>query len=308
MKINRRNFLRAATVVGGSALLSRPPKAAAYETFPGWENRLGMLTDTTRCIGCRSCEAACNTVNKLKAPEKRFDDPSVFEEKRRPDGNTYTVVNRYLTGKDKKPVFRKIQCNHCNEPACANACPVGAYKKTPEGPVTYNEKVCIGCRYCMVACPFYVPGYSYDSAFEPEIRKCQMCFTRITKGGLPGCAEACPAGAITFGRRKDLLKVARERISAHPGRYVDHVYGEHEAGGTSWLYLSGVPFDQIGFQTDLPTTPYAELTYGFLSSVPLVFILWPGLLGGIHLISKSRDRAADQADKTTTEHRDSGRV
>jgi Fe-S-cluster-containing dehydrogenase component len=303
MKIDRRTFLKAAVALGGSALASQPSDGRAMENFAGWEDRYGMLTDTTRCVGCRSCEAACNKANGLPPPDVPFDDSSVFEEERRTSSTAYTVVNRYDVDEENGPVFRKVQCNHCNEPACASACPVGAYRKTPEGAVTYNEDVCIGCRYCMVACPFYVPAYSYESAFEPAIVKCQLCYQdRLSKGIPPACAEACPMGAITFGRRKEILRVARERIRRYPDRYLDHIYGEHEAGGTSWLYLSAVGFDKIGFQTDLPERPFAELTYGFLSAVPLVFVIWPAMLGGAHVFSKYRNGEDDGSGAESTDY------
>ena len=151
----------------------------------------------------------------------------------------------------------------------------------------------MGCRYCMVACPFGMPAYTYDNPTSPVIRKCTMCFERIAReGGRPACAEICPVEAITFGRRKDLIALARRRIAEEPDRYVDHIYGEHEAGGTCWLYLSPVPFEEIGFRTDLGTTPYPELTKGFLSAVPLVLMMWPALLMGAYAFTKRRERLA----------------
>ena len=94
----------------------------------------------------------------------------------------------------------------------------------------------------MIACPFEIPTYEYDEAFTPRVMKCTMCFERVKEKKLPGCVESCPNEALTFGKRKDLIKIARERIKKYPGRYQDHIYGEAEMGGTSWLYLSGVPF------------------------------------------------------------------
>ncbi len=211
-----------------------------------------MLHDTTLCIGCRSCEAACNEVNDLPAPDRPFDDLTVLEDKRRTDAAAFTVVNRYQPHEGpKSPVFRKSQCNHCLEPACASACFVGAFTKTPEGAVVYDASVCVGCRYCMIACPFNIPTYEYNEAFEPRVRKCTMCHPRIAEGKLPGCVEACPMEALTFGKRTELLTIARERIRKYPDRYIDHIYGEHEMGGTSWLYITGAPFEDVGIRTDL---------------------------------------------------------
>ena len=278
--ISRRSCLKALGAAGCTVLSVGAGKAHAARNFSGWPDRFGMLVDLTECVGCRGCEAACNRANGLPAPEVPFDEKSVFEEKRRPTASAYTVVNRYSPEDGPRgPVYRKVQCNHCNEPGCASACPVRAYTKTPEGAVLYDKELCFGCRYCMVACPFYAPAYDYGSALDPRIEKCTFCHERVKAGGIPACAEACPVEAVRFGRRKDLITLARERIRKHPGRYVDRVFGEHEVGGTGWLYLSGVPFEQVDFPTDLPDKPLVEQTKGFLSAVPLVLVLWPAVLG-----------------------------
>ena len=297
--ISRRFFLGTVTALGTSAVIGNPSRLDAAGEFAGWPNRFGMLTDLTACVGCRSCEKACNEANKLPAPTTSFDDASVFNDIRRPDAKAYTVVNRYADPKDKnKFVYRKLQCNHCNEPGCATACPIHAYNKTPEGPVTYNENLCFGCRYCMTACPFYVPAYDYDSALEPKIVKCTMCYGRVKAGGIPACAEACPMGAITFGKRDDLLKIARERIAKNPGKYIDHIYGEKEVGGTSWMYISGVPFESLGFPTNIPNRPLVEETKGFLGAVPLVFTVWPALFGMCYAALRHRDEADEEKAKS----------
>jgi len=186
-------------------------------------------------------------------------------------------------------VFAKRQCMHCEEPACAAACIVGALRKTPEGPVVYDDYKCIGCRYCTLACPFGVPTFEWDTPV-PYIRKCRMCVDRLTEGMEPGCAKACPSEAINYGERDELLQEARSRMQTHPDKYVDHIYGEHEVGGTSWLYISGVPFEQLGFSMDLGTRPYPELTRGFLSMVPAVLVIWPALLGGFYMFTQHREQ------------------
>ncbi len=290
LQMNRRFFLGTAGAIGGTLLLGRPGKSFAAEDFEGYPNSFGLLTDLTACVGCRSCEKACNEFNGLPAPDKPFDDGSVFEEKRMPTVKAYTVVNRYENPKDKsKPIYRKIQCNHCKEPACLTSCPIHAYSKTPEGAVKYNPDLCFGCRYCMTACPFYIPAYDYWSAFEPRIQKCTMCYPRIKEGKMTACSEACPVGAITFGKREELLKVARERIDNNPGKYVNHIYGEHEVGGTNWIYIAGIPFEQLGFPTNLPKTPLIEETKGFLSAVPIVLTAWPALFGTIYAALRHRE-------------------
>jgi formate dehydrogenase iron-sulfur subunit len=292
--MNRRVFLGTMAAISGT--LAGSTAARASDDFEGWPNSYGLLTDFSLCVGCRSCEKACNESNNLPKPQVPFDDPSVFYQTRRPDAHAYTVVNRYENPADKStPVYRKIQCNHCKEPACLSACPIHAYTKTPEGAVMYNPDLCFGCRYCMVACPFYVPAYDYESALEPKIVKCTMCWdTRVKQGKATACAEACPVGAITFGKRDDLIKIARNRIEKNPGKYIDHIYGEHEAGGTNWIYLSHVPFEQLGFPQSVPKKPPIELTKGFLSSVPLVFTIWPALFGMLHAAVKHRDEIHEE--------------
>ncbi|HTG01351.1 MAG TPA: 4Fe-4S dicluster domain-containing protein [Nitrospirota bacterium] len=289
LNFTRRRFMGTMAAIGGAVLASKSTNADAKE-FEGSKDRYGVLYDLSMCVGCRSCEKACNEENKLGAPSKPFDDPSVFEEQRRPMVNAYTVVNRYANPKDpSQPLFRKIQCNHCNEPACATACPVHAYTKNPEGPVTYDVSLCFGCRYCMTACPYYVPAYDYNSALEPRISKCTMCYHRVKEGKPTACSEICPTGALTFGKREDLIKLARERMMKNPGKYVEHIFGEHEAGGSSWLYISSVPFETYGFPTDIQKAPLLENTKGFLASVPLVFTIWPALFGMLYSATKHRD-------------------
>ena len=278
----------------GTLLKSSSASAASNAHFSGYPNSYAILHDITRCVGCRSCEAACNSVNELSAPEKPFADLSVLETRRRTTAKAYTVVNKFPSvAKPDQAVYVKKQCNHCLEPACASACFVRAFKKTPEGAVTYDASVCVGCRYCMIACPFEIPAYEYDKALEPRVMKCTMCYPRIQKGLLPGCVQACPKEALTFGNRKDILKIARDRIGNHPDRYVDHIYGEREMGGTSWLYLSGVPFSSIGMREDLGVTPAPELTSGALGAVPIVVGLWPVLLTGIYAISRRKEKVAE---------------
>lgn len=296
--INRRIFLGAMAALGSTAALGSAGKALAGTEFEGYPNSFGLLTDLTACVGCRSCEKACNEENKLPEPDKPFDDVSVFEERRMPTQKAYTVVNRYENPKDKdKPIYRKIQCNHCKEPACLTSCPIHAYSKTPEGAVKYNPDLCFGCRYCMTACPFYIPAYDYWSALEPRVMKCTMCHHRITAGRPTACAEACPAGALTFGKRTELIKLARRKIEENPDRYVDHIYGENEVGGTNWIYIAGVPFDQLGFPSNLPGTPLIEETKGFLSAVPIVLTAWPALFGTIYTALRHREEIEKEEGK-----------
>jgi len=297
--INRRGFLQGSLAASAAATISLA-KTTEAATFEGYPDSMGVLVDLSRCVGCRSCEAACNKEQNLPAPEKPFNDFSVFDEmlhgqKRRTDETRYTIVNRYEIPGREHPLFRKIQCNHCQEPACLTSCFVNAYTKTPEGAVVYNVDVCVGCRTCMVACPFYIPAFRYSSAFSPRIMKCVFCHeTRLTKGLPPACVEACPQEALTFGRRTDLVAVGKQRIRENPGAYVDHIYGEHEAGGTAWKYISPAPFEQVGFDTSVPKEPILNYVKDFLSIVPMVLTVWPALFAGFHLLATRKDKMEQQ--------------
>jgi formate hydrogenlyase subunit 6/NADH:ubiquinone oxidoreductase subunit I len=183
---------------------------------------------------------------------------------------------------------------HCNEPCCASVCFVRAFTKTPEGPVLYNPDVCVGCRYCVNACPYHALSYEYDHAFDPTVVRCTMCYDRITEGKVPGCSEACPTGAITFGRREDLIVLARERIRKQPARYIDHIFGEHEFGGTSWMVLAGMPFGELGLPEHTTHTPIPEIGSSYLSVVPLILSIYPGLLLGIYAFTQRKEKLSQQ--------------
>jgi formate dehydrogenase iron-sulfur subunit len=178
-------------------------------------------------------------------------------------------------------------CQHCADPTCVSVCPVGAFTKQPTGPVLYDETKCIGCRYCMQACPFNVPQYEWSSTY-PRVQKCKFCAERQARGLQPACAEACPTGATKFGDRDDLIREAYERIKAEPGKYVDRIYGLDDVGGTSMLYISSVPFEQLGFKTDLQKIPLPTLTWNALSEIPSVVTMGGVFLYGIYWITNRR--------------------
>jgi Fe-S-cluster-containing dehydrogenase component len=288
MKLNRRNFLKVCGASGAS-LAARPQSAEATPVASDPEKAYGCLVDTTLCVGCRKCEQACNQRHRLPKPEASFEELTVLENERRMDETSYTVVNKYypknigtLTWR-QRPTYVKFQCMHCNDPSCVSACIVGALTKQENGAVIYDAKKCIGCRYCMVACPFQVPAYEYDEALAPQVRKCTFCFDFIEKGGLPACAQVCPREAITFGKKAALLTLARWKMKNNPGKYVNHIYGEHEVGGTSWLYLASEPFESIGFPT-LGTKAPPRLTESIQHGLFQYFAAPIGLyaiLGGI---------------------------
>lgn len=278
MRLDRRNFLRVLGVTGATLALGKEGKAS-----PATESDIefyGILYDSTRCVGCQSCEYACAEANGLPEPTGMPEVGIV----RRTDETRRTVVNAFDTSKGE--VYVKRQCMHCNEPACAAACLTRAMQKHPEGPVTWQGDKCMGCRYCMISCPFDGPRFEFNSP-NPRITKCDMCFDRLKEGKQPACVENCLAEALVYGKRSDLIREARKRIHDNPDLYVDHIYGETEAGGTGFLYLSPVPFEELGFNTRVQKSSYPALTKGFLYSVPTVFVLWPMLLLGIREATKN---------------------
>jgi Fe-S-cluster-containing dehydrogenase component len=296
MKLDRRRFLE---TLGAAAATGIAGRAEASAGAPA-DDAFGVLTDLSLCIGCRKCEWACNQANDLPVqPLVTFEDKSVFRESRRPDAGHYTVVNEYIDRHRSKPVWVKVQCMHCLEPACASACIVSALERQPNGAVAYDAWRCIGCRYCMVACPFQIPAYEYRDALTPEVRKCTLCFQRISKeGGVPACVEICPPQCLTFGRRSRLLELARHKIRQAPEKYVDHIYGEHEVGGTSWLYVSPVPMEEVGLP-DVPHRAPPRLTETIQHGVFKYFIPPVALyvvLGGImKLYDRTDDEEAEDA-------------
>ena len=257
--LDRRQFLCRAGAAGVAGLSVAQSAGAATEIAEGY----GVLVDTTECIGCRKCEYACAKSNDLNdQPLEVFEDRAVFDEPRRMTQDAFTVVNRYdNAAHPEQPTFVKVQCMHCLKPACASACLVGALRPQPNGAVTYDPWKCMGCRYCMVACPFQVPAYEYDHALTPKVRKCSFCFERVSTGGKPpACVDICPPMCLTFAKRSELLTLAREKIKARPEQYLDHVYGEHELGGTSWLYLTSRPVTELGLMEfgEKPIPEYTE--------------------------------------------------
>ncbi len=283
MKLTRRTFFKVTAV--GAATVAGATKVEAAGAIVAAEDARGVLVDTTKCVGCRACEAACAEANALPGPA----EGDAFARPRSTDQDTFTVVNRYnVTQRPaERERFIKRQCMHCVDAACAAACPVRALEKTPGGPVTYNGSRCLGCRYCMLSCQFGIPKFQYDDP-TPYVRKCSFCAERQAAGLTPACTEVCPSGALTFGKRSDLLEDAKMRIYQDPDKYVHHVYGEHEAGGTSWLYVSDVPLDRLGLPGDLDQSSYPQLASTALGAVPMILTLWPPILMGLHAITKCR--------------------
>jgi formate dehydrogenase iron-sulfur subunit len=246
----------------------------------------GILIDVSKCIGCGACREACRVQNNL--PET--DDKEL-------SSRTFTVLK---TAGELN--YRRL-CMHCLDPTCASVCPVGAFRKTAAGPVIYAAERCMGCRYCMVACPFGVPRYEWDKPL-PLVRKCTMCSDRVLAGGVTACSEACPTAATLFGDRDTLIKEARARIAAEPAKYVDRIYGVEEAGGTSVLYISPVTFEKLGLPDSVGKEPLPLLTYAVLSKIPHFVAFGSVFLGGVWWIT---NRRAEVARAEKEEQRNGGR-
>jgi Fe-S-cluster-containing dehydrogenase component len=294
-KQNRRDFLKTGAILGTAiaGLSSNKTKAKPKEILS--DDRMGVLVDTTVCIGCRKCEWACKTAHDLQTPSRdSYSDRSVFKEMRRPNERALTVVNEYSNPQNVYlPTDVKVQCMHCDHPACVSACIVGAMSKQENGSVIWDTNKCIGCRYCMVACPFQIPSFQYDKALNPKIMKCDFCFERTKQGKLPACVEICPVETLTYGPRSELIRIAREKIKRNPDRYINHIYGETEAGGTSWMYLANQDFAKLAFPKpgDKPMPGTSEsIQHGiFAYFVPPVSLY--AILGGIMWITKKRNES-----------------
>jgi len=292
LELSRRDFLKlgGAASLGGITMLGLPaPKVEAKSTGNVAETENGVLYDVSKCVGCRACQNACKSWNGLPPDSSGFDN--IYDNPSQLSSKTFTVVKakEFEFNGEKRLFFTKYQCMHCNVPACANACLVNAFTKTAEGPVLYDEKRCLGCRYCMAACPFGVPAYEWDTPL-PWVRKCTFCADRQSQGMAPACVSACPAGALKFGKRTDLIAEARQRIAADPVNYVNHIYGEKERGGTSWMYLSPVPFTQLGFpeMSEEPVTVDVERAMGLV--LPVLFGV-AATMSGIYLAVQRRAKA-----------------
>ncbi len=256
---SRRGFLKAVGT-GAGALAAAPAALASSGAAPHLNNNeLGMLYDATKCVGCKACMSACKRENNeqgnLRCDQAAFDtnETPLWDAPNDLSGNNRTVIKLYKES-GKPWSFVKHSCMHCQDPACVSVCPVKALVKDREtGVVHYDKTACIGCRYCQLACPFNIPKFQWDRPI-PQIVKCNFCMqTTLKTKGITACADACPTGAILFGKRKDLLREARARINAFPSKYQPAIYGEHEVGGANHLYLSSVPFTKLG----LPVLPEA---------------------------------------------------
>jgi formate dehydrogenase iron-sulfur subunit len=238
---------------------------------------IGILADVTKCVGCYQCVEACAEAHQM-GEERSLPQHS-------PDGLSARRWATILARPEGRHVRKS--CFHCIDPACVSACPVGAMAKTPEGPVIYDPSRCMGCRYCMMACPYGIPRYEWDRTI-PFVRKCTLCYERLQEGKVPVCVEACSEGAIVFGNRDELLAEAHQQIRAEPVKYIQKVYGEREVGGTSILYISDISLDFLGFQGDPGQEPLPDLTGAWIGKVPGIGIGVTALMAGTFWIIRRR--------------------
>ncbi len=311
MAINRRDFLKFSAGTG-LMLTAGATSGTAAQAPQLSKDAVGILYDSTLCIGCKSCMVNCKIANsepggalyhKETAGKIPFEHPAtdkdkIYDAPQNLSANTLCVIKAYRNeGKDKPSSgssafsFVKQHCLHCIEPACVSVCPVAALQKQKDtGIVTYNKNKCFGCRYCQVACPFNIPAYEWEKA-SPSVVKCQLCNHRYAQGKYSACCEFCPTGASIFGRVEDLRAEAKRRLALKPGdsyaypvqrvdgpkrteqvvaTYVNHIYGMDEAGGTQYLFLSGVQFDKLGFNPRVTNQVYPDYTWSYVSHVPIL--------------------------------------
>lgn len=242
-----------------------------------------ILCDVNRCTACEKCVQACTESNNLPAelPAERAHSDHLSSRR---------FVSLVEVGPD---AFARKSCLHCLEPACVDACLVGAIRKTPEGPVVYDADKCIGCRYCMLACPLSIPRYEWDKRL-PFMAKCTMCSERVQEGEQPMCVEACPNGALSFGDRDTLLATAHRRIEAEPGAYVQKVFGEHDVGGTCVLYISPVPLTELGWPTTIGDKSLAAFTWPVMSKTPALALTVGGCLSALTWIIQRRNKLSHE--------------
>lgn len=273
MSTDRRTLLKGiAAAAATMTVVSTPGMARERKKVPA--DAIGLLYDSTKCVGCKACTVACKDANKLKADtraSKLYDAPDGLNDRAK------TVIQLAKYGDDS--AYVKKQCMHCIDPACVGACMLAALNKREYGAVTWDGSKCVGCRYCQMACPFNVPKFEWTS-IAPKIIKCELCSDRLALGKQPACTEVCPRKAVISGKYADLLDEAHRRLAANPNGYVQKVYGEHDLGGTQVLYLSKIPFENLGFRfnTDQPVPEVQQTVQhgiykGFIGPVALYALL-----------------------------------
>jgi Fe-S-cluster-containing dehydrogenase component len=300
-KQSRRDFLKVLGVTGAGLLAAPAVCAASTEAHQVNNEELGMLYDATKCVGCKACMSTCKRVNgdygSLSYEQAKFDPDKLWDAPQDLSGSTRTLIKLFKEG-DKRWSYVKYSCMHCQKPSCVSVCPVSAMTKDKQsGIVDYNKNTCIGCRYCQVACAYNIPKFQWEKTI-PQIVKCDLCKnTNLLKKGISACAEVCPAGAIKFGKRKELLEEARTRLQDNPDKYIAKIYGEFEAGGTNHLYLAAMPFTKLGLPELKPEAP-AEFSEKIQHTIYKGFIAPVALYSTLCFIAVKNMKRQGKHDKT----------
>jgi len=295
---SRREFLKLVGVTG-AGLLTGAATAKGSEGLHVNNEEIGMLYDATKCVGCKACMAACKRVNgdygSLSYEKAKFDPDGLWDAPTDLSGSTRTLIKLFKESESRWS-YVKYSCMHCQKPSCVSVCPVSAMTKDKvSGVVDYNKNTCIGCRYCQVACAFNIPKFQWEKSI-PQIVKCDLCKnTNLREKGISACAEVCPVGAIKFGKRKDLLHEAKTRLRENPDKYIAHVYGEHEAGGTNHLYLASMPFNKLGLPDIKPQAP-AEFSEKIQHTIYKGFIAPVALYSTLCFIAVKNMKKHDKTD------------
>jgi len=291
MTVTRRSALKVIAGAGAAcAATALPAPAEGRERRKPGPDDVGLLYDATLCVGCRACVRKCKEANGLP-PDRRELQGAVYDAPDDLNAQTKNIIRLHVEGNTTSYV--KGGCMHCTDPACVSVCMVGALHKSKGGIVAYDKDLCVGCRYCQLACPFNVPKFEWAKAF-PLIVKCELC--RDRKEG-PACAEVCPRGAIEYGKVTALREEARRRLAAEPKKYNGKVYGESEVGGTHVMYLAAVPFEKLGLP-QLPSEPVPELSetisHGIYKGFIAPVVLWSALAVTIW---RNRKKGAEGEEK-----------
>jgi Fe-S-cluster-containing dehydrogenase component len=303
-KQTRRNFFK---VLGtGATLMAGTASAAASTKHHANNDELAMLYDANKCVGCKACMVACKRVNgdsgNLAFEQAEFDHDKIWDAPEDLSGDTRTIIK--VCKQDNQWSYIKHSCMHCQKPSCVSVCPVSAMRKDKvTGIVDYDKNTCLGCRYCQIACAFNIPKFQWDKTV-PQIVKCDFCRnTNLKEKGIPACVEFCPTGAILFGKRGSLLQEARNRLAQDPEKYVQHIYGEHEVGGTNFMYIAGMPFQQLGVP-NLPSNPPAEFAEKIQHTIYKGFIAPIALYGALGFVALKNMKR--RAHKQGTSGQESG--
>lgn len=295
IKKTRRDFLKSAVL--GGALLSLPSTLKAEgNPLTADAEAVGMLYDSTLCVGCKACVTRCKQVNDMEAVPAPNDSDRLWDSPDDLDYRTRNIIKLHKGSEDDWD-YVKYQCMHCIKPSCVSACPVSAMKKEEKtGIVFYDQNICIGCRYCQVACPFNIPKFGWPEAF-PKIVKCDLCkFTNLKLKGEPACCETCPTGAVIYGKRSDLMAEAKRRIASDTEKYQQEIYGEYEAGGTNVIYIAGTTFDNLGFP-DLEKESAALMSEHVQHTLYKGFIAPVALYGFLALVAVRNRKSKQQVEK-----------